>query len=291
VLQSKKIKVYVDFPKVGLGNMLLVWGKAAVFCKINDLHFITSSWWGLRWGALLRRESKKRIYYQYFKETSLLSSLFFILNKLFKKSIYNPELAPYKIEINNFFIFNKVNTNNDLFNVLRDHKPYLKLKLEESLHTRIKLILSKEEVSDISIHVRRGDFKNGNPITPISHFKKGIELIRKIANHNLSVTIFSDATFDELQPLLNLENIKIANKNPDIVDILLMSKSKILFLSQSSSFSYWAAFLSDSLIFIHTNDWQNKIGIECKESKYKEIRWDENKNIPSDIILRALDYK
>ena len=68
MLQEKRNKVYVDFPKVGLGNMLLVWARAVVFCKLNNLDLTTSSWWGLRWGALLRRESKKRLYYQYLIE-------------------------------------------------------------------------------------------------------------------------------------------------------------------------------------------------------------------------------
>ena len=88
------------------------------------------------------------------------------------------------IQKNDFFIFNKVNINEDLFFGLRDHKFFIKNKLQASLHPRIKLLLSKESVSEISIHVRRGDFKNGNPLTPLSHFISGISLVRNIAKNN-----------------------------------------------------------------------------------------------------------
>lgn len=286
-----KNRVYVDFPKVGLGNMLLVWARAVVFCKINNLKLTTSSWWGLRWGALLRRESKKRLYYNYFIESSYLSKIVSFLKMKFGKSIQNPELKIFSIQHEDYFIFNKVNINDDLFLGIREYKHHVVKTLEETLHPRIKKILLKENVSDISIHVRRGDFINGNPITPLSHFITGILLIRKIANKNIIVTVFSDANINELEPLLKLGNIKIANTNPDIVDLLLMSRSKIIFLSQSSSFSYWAAFLSDSLIIIPTNDWQEKICDEDDTRNYRELRWNENEIIPSDLVLKALYEK
>jgi hypothetical protein len=287
VLLKKNNRVYVDFPKVGLGNMLLVWARAVVFCKINNLDYTTASWWGLRWGALLRKETKKRLYFQYFIESSFFSRVVCNLKKIFFSFTKNPELKISSVQKKDFFIFDKVNINDDLFFGLRDYKTLIKKRIEESLHPRIQNILLNEPVSDISIHVRRGDFKAGNPITPLSHFITGISLIRKIAKKNIDVTVFSDASIQELTPLLNLENIKMANNNPDIVDIVLMSKSKIIFLSQSSSFSYWAAFLSDSLVIIPTNDWQHKICNENELEKYKEFRWDESKTIPSDLILNA----
>lgn len=289
MLRNNRNRVYVDFPKVGLGNMLLLWARAVVFCKINNLELTTSSWWSFRWGALLRRESKKRLYYNYFIESDTSSRIFSYIKKLFVPSIQNPELKIITVQKKDFFIFNKVNINEDLFLGLRNHKSLIKKKLEESLHARIKILLSKEPISDISIHVRRGDFKNGNPLTPLSHFISGISSIRNITKKKLSVTIFSDASREELEPLFKLENIKLANNNPDIVDILLMSKSKIIFLSQSSSFSYWSAFLSDSLIIMHTNDWQQKICDNDSNSKYMEYRWVESENLPKELILNFLN--
>ena len=279
----------MDFPKVGLGNMLLLWARAVVFCKINNLQLTTSSWWGFRWGALLRRESKKRLYYNYFIETNILDRIYFNIRKIISSLIYDPELKLQSINNNNFYIFNKVNINGDLFHGIRDYKIYIKEKLEEILHPRIKKILSNEMISDIAIHVRRGDFKNGNPITPLSHFIKGVELVRAISNKSLSITVFSDADPEELSSLLILDNIRMANNHPDIADILLMSKSKILFLSQSSSFSYWAAFLSDSLVIMHSNDWQKNIAKNTNDNNYKELRWNETEEIPSDLVYKALN--
>ena len=67
-----------------------------------------------------------------------------------------------------------------------------------------------------------------------------------------------------------------------------MSKSKIIFLSQSSSFSYWAAFLSDSLVIMHSNDWQEKICDEDHLNNYKELRWNETQPLPSDLVIKSL---
>ena len=287
MLLSKTNKVFVKFPKVGLGNMLLVWARAIVFCKINQLELTTSSWCGFRWGALIRRESRNRFYYKYFIESSFISKLLINIKKIFSTIIYEPDLKEVDLNNNKIYIFNKNKIHNDLFYGLRDYQSYIKIKIEEKLHYRIKKIIDKEKISCISIHVRRGDFKKGNPITPLSHYLKGIELIRKHTNKNLSVTIFSDADLNEIQPLLEIDNVKLANRNPDIVDILLMSKSKVIFLSQSSSFSYWAAFLSDSLVIIPSNDWQMKI----KENKnsYKEIRWNENDFTASNELINSLN--
>lgn len=77
-----KAKVYVKFPKTGLGNMLLVWANAFVFAKMNKMELVLSSWWGFHWGAILRKERKKRLYYNYFKETNVFKRcLYFLLSR------------------------------------------------------------------------------------------------------------------------------------------------------------------------------------------------------------------
>src|ERR1019366_1638433 len=68
--KSSMGKVYVKFPKTGLGNLMLVWARACVFAHLNNLPLVTSSWWGFRPGAWIRNERKKRLYWGYFKESS-----------------------------------------------------------------------------------------------------------------------------------------------------------------------------------------------------------------------------
>ena len=85
-------QVYIKFPKTGLGNLLLVWARGVVFAKMNGIHYYSSSWWGLRWGALLRGEQKKRLYWGYFIETSLKKQIQLSLKYHFGKTIIEPPL-------------------------------------------------------------------------------------------------------------------------------------------------------------------------------------------------------
>src|SRR4051812_47874626 len=89
---SNKSIVYVKFPKTGLGNMLLVWARALIFAKLNHMELQTSSWWGFRWGAFLRREQKKRLYWRYFWETSLRMQIVTSFSLRFKNVIVEPAI-------------------------------------------------------------------------------------------------------------------------------------------------------------------------------------------------------
>lgn len=269
-------QVYIKFPKTGLGNLLLVWARGVVFAKMNDLHYDTSSWWGLRWGALLRREQKKRLYWGYFNETSFLKQIQLLLKYRFGKTIIEPPLQIVSGNMNkdDLYVFNKVISENDLFGQLRDHQSLIVTEMEKIITPRIKKILLKYQPPVIGLHIRRGDFKIGNPITPNEYFIKGINMIRSVAGSNWPVTIFTDANKDEIEDILLLPEVFIAKEKPDIVDIILLSKSKVMLLSQSSTFSYWGAFLSDSIVIRPYNDWQPLIKNDNSNGIYREIKWD-----------------
>lgn len=282
-------KVYVQFPKTGLGNMLLVWAKASVFAHINNLDLITSSWWGFRWGALLRGENKKRIYKNYFTETEIGKRLLAKI-KLINSSV---EFDP-AIEIVNdvhekpgkTYVFKKVINDIDLFGSIRDHRIWIKEKIFSILHPERKKELEASIVPVIAVHIRRGDFKIANQQTPLNYFINAIKIIRESSMANLPVTIFSDADKKELADILALPAVNLEENKSDIVDILLMSKSRVLIISQSSTFSYWAAFLSDALVVIPFNDWQNKL--RPVSENYDEIKWDENDVMSSAIFKQAV---
>lgn len=283
--------VYVKFPKTGLGNLLLVWARARVFAKVNNLHIITSSWWGIRWGAFIRRENKKRLYFGYFIESSFRKKVSIILCKIFKKKCYEPPIEIPTYQSNAIYIFNKIIVNPDLFKDLRKDREFIREELNNIVEPDILKKLKNYSVPSISVHIRRGDFKYGNPITPISFFVNSINLIRDTIGYSLPVTVFSDATTNELSEILSIPNVEIACPKPDILDILLMSKSEIVVLSQSSTFSYWAAFLSNAIIIKPWEDWQNNLRDEEDNKKYFEgkISFNENKGIEELISFLSIN--
>lgn len=286
--------VYVKFPKTGLGNLLLIWARAKVFAHINDLQIVTSSWWGIRLGAWLRMENRKRLYFGYFKEDHWITRLHVQFKKIKFENCIEPRIEVVeKKNLNKVYIFNKISTEDDLFGIIRKHRDFVKTELYNLLTPALKKQLSQFQPPEIAVHIRRGDFKLGNPITPISFFKEGIEKVRCTAKKDLQVTIFTDADQSEVDDLLELPGVVLAEKKADILDILLMSQSKVIFLSQSSTFSYWAAFLSEGIIVKPHNDWQGNLRPDSINQNNFEGKIDFNEKIPAELVdsLNRLKYE
>lgn len=253
---------------------MLVWAHGFVFSKLNNLELITSRWWRLRWGAIVRREKRNRLYKNYFVETSLSNRLLIQLQLLLVKKIYNPGIKVLENQSNKIFVFSKRSPDDELFKYLIPHSKEIREEIVNLLSLPMRQKLKNLDVPQIGIHVRRGDFKIGNPITPNKFFIDVITNIREAMNQKLSVTIFTDAREDEISDILQLENVFLASEKEDILDILQMSKSKFLVLSRSSSFSYWAAFLSQAFVIMRYDDWQKQI--KPNNGFYYEYRFNEN---------------
>lgn len=283
-----KSTVFIQLPKAGLGNMMLVWARGATFAKLNQLHYATSYWQGIRLGTIIRGEKKKRIYRNNFKETPF----FEILKNKFslKKIVYDPpiEVLPTPHSHHKYLI-TKMSSDDDLFGDVREHRDFILNELSRKIHPRIYRILEASENPVISVHIRRGDFKIANYITSLSFFKDAVTNIRSVFGANLPVTVFSDADTEELKEILEMPFVERAKNNPDIADILLMSKSKFLVLSRSSSFSYWAAFLSAAFVILHKDDWQKTIGTDINNPTYREVRWENGDDEYTNNLLQELN--
>jgi len=268
-------KVYVKFPRTGLGNMLLVWAKARIFAHLNGFDLVTSSWWGLRWGALLRRENKSRIYRNYFRESSIQERIRLESKIDIKNTRFDPPIEKQSLEHRaDLYVFRKVIDDIDLFGSIRPYREFIKDEIYKMLHPSRRIELSKFKAPELALHIRRGDFLIGKQETSLEYFIKAIEFIREHCGEEFPVTIFSDASASELKEVLALPSVRLSEPASDIADILLMSQSSILVLSQSSTFSYWAAFLSDAIVIIPSGDWQEKIRDEG--GGLKEMKWHFN---------------
>ena len=252
-----KGKVYVKFPGFGLGNMMLVWARAFVFSEINNMQLVTGSWAAFRPGAWLRNEKHKRLYKDYFIESALAERLKVKFIKLGSGIIFDPELEVK--DSSKSYVFTKTSNDENLFTHLFPYRSLISEKLLSIIHPKIKRELEQFAAPVIAIHIRRGDFKLDNQHTSLAYFIEQLQKIRKAFGAELEATIFSDADEDELGEILALPMVSIAAKKADLSDILLMSKANFLIMSPSSSFSYWAGFLSEGIVIRHKNDWQKQI--------------------------------
>jgi hypothetical protein len=251
--------VYVKFPQRGLGNLLFIWARAYVFSVKNTLPLFVSSWWSIKLGPWIRNENKKRLYFGYFKSSSFLSVIIYFFSSLTFDKKYNPNLDSLVSD-----------STKKSFLYIRPYRNEISSALFSMLTSSLQQVVSETPTPEIGIHIRRGDFKYGSPITSNEYFINAISAIRNIEGQKLNVTVFTDASDEEIADVLNLSNVKKADDHADIVDIFLLSKSNYLILSQSSSFSYWAAFMSDNIVIRHQNDWQRQIGYYPE----KELKFD-----------------
>ena len=275
--------------------MLLLWARALIFARLNDFELVTSSWWGFRWGTLLRREQKKRLYWRYFRKTPisrLIKARFYLR---FTKVIIEPNVEKLGHTLSNstnLYLFNKVMTDYDLFGSIRAHLQIIMDELYGSLHPSKRAMLTKFEKPVIGIHIRRGDFKLGSTITPLSFFIEGIKTIRKEMGEDLPVTVFTDADKEDIAELFYLPAMKLAEKKADILDIILLSKSRILLLSATSTFSYFAAFLSNAFVVMPANDWLGSIKNNVIEKDgYFEMKWQYDDELSTALFKENINSR
>jgi hypothetical protein len=147
------------------------------------------------------------------------------------------------------------------FGEIRDHQELVRSKLWQLVSDRHLEHLKRLDPPVIGVHVRCGDYRKLQPSedfakvgmvrTPLLYFQEVIGSIRTIHGSELPVTVFSDGHDDELAVLLAMPNVQRAASNPDIVDLLLLSKSKLIVASAGSTFGYWAGFLADAPLILH----------------------------------------
>ncbi len=101
------------------------------------------------------------------------------------------------------------------------------------------------------------------------------------------MTIFSDGLDYELKEILELDQTNRFHNQNDLVDVITLSKSKILMTTKESSYSYWAAFLSDGAVLHHPETWVT----QCRDQKTNEIVFDGLINTSEalpDLLLETI---
>jgi hypothetical protein len=93
--------------------------------------------------------------------------------------------------------------------------------------------------------------RSGGVRTPKRYFVDLVEQVRHFCGSNVPVTIFSDGTDDDIAFLTRMPAIARSAARSDILDLLLMAKARIIIPSAGSTFSEWAAFLSEAAVLRH----------------------------------------
>jgi hypothetical protein len=250
--------VVARLPRAGLGNMLSVWAKAFAFARLNTLPLFTSSWVQPRIGPILRRETTFRFYWGVFRRP-LLSSVAVAISKASRPVVEPP--VSVVARPSGPYVFNVQTSHFDFFGPFREHRDAINEALNGMLRPRYARALARSKRNRIAVHVRCGDFQPLKPSeefgkqslvrAPIEYFTSRIAGIRKIAGCDIPVSLFSDGRDDELKEILRMPNVTRIKTPSDPTDMLSIANSDIILSSPSSTFGYWAAFLSEAAVLRH----------------------------------------
>jgi len=158
-------------------------------------------------------------------------------------------------------VFKDIPSWRDLFGDIRNHRDFIRGRLLAMIRDQHKRELNALRAPVVGVHVRRGDFRSlrlgedfahvGGVRTADQYFADLIEQIRHVSGLDLPVTVFSDGTDDEIAFLTRMPGVTRSPATSDIVDLLLMARSRIIITSAGSTFGEWAAFLSEAAVLRH----------------------------------------
>jgi hypothetical protein len=264
---SKKSIVICRLPDAGLGNQLFPLVKAAIFARLNGLPLIVNGYNRFKIGPYLRGEKIKRNYRGYFTFQKgffarQMENLFLLrhadLTKITEPTV--EKLPNEQIEGKQFY-FSEIPHWKDFFAGIREHRELAIELLWGMIHDRIKTRLAELPPPSIGMHIRMGDFRKlkanedfkrvGAVRTPEIYFVEMLSAIRKVHGSDLPVLIFTDGYKKEFETIFSFANTSMVEGNADIVDMLLLSRSKIIIASAGSTFSYWSGFLSNAPVILH----------------------------------------
>jgi hypothetical protein len=189
-----KSVVYINLPKAGLGNKLMVWARGYVFAKKHNLSIYRSSWFYLNVGPWIRNEKKKRIYLYFFKNRDIQSTLValfipIIPNKFIKKN-------PVNYDPSQKFIIYWFEWNGDVYDFFSNqlkNREIIKEGILSQLTNNILLKVQELQNPLIGVHIRKGDWKFNSLYLQNSYYiDKIFDLRKALDNPNMEVTIFSD---------------------------------------------------------------------------------------------------
>jgi len=239
--------------------MLYVWARAVAFAHINGAQLFVSPWSRFRLGPFMRGERSKRLYLGSFKGDPVGARLQLLAARATRKSIRDPAIAPVSDEAahSSLFVFDRLGGNpSDPFRDLIAHRDTILSRFFAMLSDPIQAHLGELDAPVIGIHVRRGDFTNGPWETPMEHFCDRLRALRDVAGTELAATVFSDGSDEELAPLLANPGVRRAPRQPDVLDLIQLSRSRVIVPSRASTFGMLAGFLSEAVI-IRDPEWNH----------------------------------
>lgn len=250
-----KCCAFVCLPRAGLANRLFVWARGQIFSVRNEIPLFVHGWAQINLSPIWRRDRSFRFYYPYFdRQTNHCGFVGRKLSSLVRRYrlVDEPDDPSEVISPTDrtAWMFRGVPWWEDYFVALRGHEELIREGFFHLVKPHVIEQAQKENRPVLSVHIRRGDFRIARDMTSTDYFVHSIDKIRDAANETLPVTVFSDASDDEISDVLSLPETRRHKEVNDVADLITMSRSDAIITSLHSTYGYWAGFLSDAAIIL-----------------------------------------
>lgn len=249
-----------NLPNAGLGNKLFVWARAHVFAKLNRLPLRVDGWTRFQLAPILHGFDF-RLYWNYFRPVDQVGRQTREYAHRHYRRIADPPVKHVEVEKGAIYEYSKIPSWDNYFDGIREHRSEVHSALLAMLTPARTAELQRAPSPVMVVNVRMGDFRKlqsherfdqvGGVRTPLGYFRGLVENIRKAHGSRLRAEIVTDGSPRELAELLELPNVSMAPRRSKIIDILMMSRSRILITSAASTFSYWGGFLGECALIMH----------------------------------------
>ena len=253
----------------GLGNRLFQWARCRSWCYETGARMIAPAWRRLAIGPLLRRSVPVD---QFCGRIALVGQFVDLPEDLHPCWQWwlrmgcnvSHELLDGQWTLDPAEpLLRLFNGRDDSFSRLNPHQPRLKTDWIRSVAPLHRQRVDRMAVEPIGINIRLGrDFAPPSPTdgsgyswigwlqqTPLSWFVETLSLIREHAGWCVPAVVVSDGSASQLAALLHLPNVTWLAPSNAVVDLLTLSRTRLLLGSGSSTFSAWAAFLGQQPVF------------------------------------------
>lgn len=254
------VYAYADVGRTGLGNMLFPWARAEVFRWRHGVGMLAPRWTQPKIGPLLRGEKDLRYYTGLFRSAGYVRGV--------RRAWVLARGRRVAQEAAEAFMASAASRGGGTsvvvfkgwegwFAGLEAHRELVSRRLHEILSPRVRRMLEADDGGGpggvIAAHVRRGDKRTlpyraafaGDAGTTIADewYIGAIESVRAALGEAMPVRVYSDAKEGQIDAILRLRGVTRSPDAPSIVDIVRMSRARVLLTTAGSSFSAWSFYL------------------------------------------------
>lgn len=282
---------YPQISRSGLGNVLLPWARAWVWCNSHGAPMIAPSWFKFRIGPYLRRESDKRSYWRLFRSEGYITGLRKMMLLCSQRIVDEDQLTRLN-DLSQGVVVTFSGLGNGFAPILNRHAD---IRTELVRITKPQFLPRRSDSPFIAVHIRRGDFSVPSDIgvlrqgkfnyrLPDEWYSCALSQVRSCLGSDLPARVFSDASYQELGFILREPCVELRRGRAAITDLLEISASSIL-IASGSTFSAWASYLGRMPVVWHKG--QMRLHLYSGDARSAECELDSGGRLPGEWLETA----